>query len=262
MYGTVALTELYVLQSWLLFQRPKAVRPLGLGPHASTYQVQSLHLQRPDGATLAGWVAYPDRAPVRPRIVLYLGGRSEDVRWAPDIASYVAGATVYAFNYRGFGDSTGSPSESRIKLDVQAIYFMIKAAHGTCLDDLTIIGRSLGCAFAVWLARDAKPRRLALFSPFTDLHSVLLGGCLPGWTAQFNRNPLDAGFHASQLTCDTLVMLAERDDVVPHENSRSLAKMLSASDRVVTIAGTDHRSLPRNKGSQQQLAKFIGDTDG
>ncbi|MCK9684422.1 alpha/beta hydrolase [Scleromatobacter humisilvae] len=242
------------LQGRAIFGKTTRIRPLQLGPHAGTYRIESHRLERPDGAVLEGRSSRPldDRVDT---VVLYFGGRNENVVWAPDMASFNPRHAIYAFNYRGFGRSTGRASESRAKADAQAIHEFVAARES--MADLAIVGRSLGTAVALWLAREARPRRLVLMSPFESVAAVLRTRRL-GWlaaplvTQRFDGVELAAGYEGR-----TLVLLAGTDTSVPHAHSRRLCARLPEAPELHVIGGVTHQSLPRSPGAQAAIARFL-----
>jgi len=240
--AAAALRLIESVEGRLVFGRTTRLRTADPGPHAHAYRTIARRLQRPDGAVLEGWSALPVDGQVEGAI-LYFGGRNENVAWAPDMASFHPRTAVHAFNYRGFGASTGRPSERRVKADALALLEAV--ADST---PLTLVGRSLGTAVALWLARAARPRRLVLMSPFESVSAVLGARLL---TQRFDCAALAAA-HAGE----TLVLLAERDASVPHAHSRRLAEHLPRGTCVQVIAGTTHRTLPRSGGAQRALAAF------
>ena len=242
------------LQGRLLFGRTTRIRPLQLGPHAGSYRRTAHRLERPDGVALEGWSAAPVDGPAD-GVVLYFGGRNENVIWAADMASFNPRLAIYAFNYRGFGGSTGRPSERRAKGDAQAIHDFVGAREST--SRLTIIGRSLGTAIALALAREARPGRLVLMSPFESVPDVLRTRSL-GWAA--------AGLMTQRFACanlaaayagETLVLMSEADASIPHEQSRRLCARLPRPPAVHVIEATTHQSLPRSAGAQAAIARFL-----
>jgi len=242
------------LQGRLLFGRTTVIRPLRLGPHAGCYRVDAQHVERPDGAVLEGWSSTPLDAPVRGAL-LYFGGRNENVAWAADMASYNPGWAVNAFNYRGFGGSTGRASERRAKGDALALLaFVAERAPGA---ELAIAGRSLGTAVALWLAREAQPRRLVLMSPFESVPAVLRTRPLARLAAPL----LGQRFHCAELAAarsgETLVLLAESDTTVPHAQSAALCARLPTPPTVRLVPGTAHRTLPRAQPAQEAVASFL-----
>jgi hypothetical protein len=243
------------LQGRMIFGRTTRIRPLQLGPHAGAYARTAHRLERPDGVVLEGWSATPMAGP-SDGVVLYFGGRNENVIWAADMASFNPRHTVYAFNYRGFGGSTGRTSERRAKSDAQAIHGFV-AAH-EAMADLTIVGRSLGTAVALWLAHETRPARLVLMSPFDSVADVLRTRPF-GWAA--------AGLLTQRFACadlarahagETLVLLAETDDSIPHAQSRRICTRLPRPAVVQVVEGTTHQSLPRSGGAQRAMAGVGG----
>ncbi|HEY9028791.1 MAG TPA: alpha/beta fold hydrolase [Burkholderiaceae bacterium] len=245
------------LQGRLIFGRTTRIRPLQLGPHAGTYRREAHRLERPDGAVLEGWSSAPDDGNAH-TAVLYFGGRNENVVWAPDMASFNPGHAIHAFNYRGFGGSTGRASERRAKGDALALLDFVAARAPRA--ELVIVGRSLGTAIALWLAREARPRRLVLLSPFESVHHVLRTRPL-GWAAAplLTQRFACAALAAAHAGA-TLVLLAESDDSVPHAHSQRLCARLPNPPAVEVIADTTHQSLPRSVGAQRVIAAFLAST--
>ena len=61
------------------------------------------------------------------------------------------GANVLAPDYRGFADSTGTPSEAGLTVDTRAAWDWLRA-HGASPDSLLVVGSSLGTGVAVQFA--------------------------------------------------------------------------------------------------------------
>lgn len=245
---------LETLQGRLIFGRTTRIRSLQLGPHAGRYRTTAHRLARPDGAVLEGWSARPIDGPVD-GVVLYFGGRNENVAWAADMASFNARRAIYAFNYRGFGESTGRVSERRAKVDAHALLAFVATRES--LANLAIVGRSLGTAIALSLVPQARPASLVLMSPFDSVPDVARSrrfGTLAAalMTQRFECTALAAG-HAGA----TLVLLAENDASVPHAHSERLCAHLPNAPQVHVIAGTTHQSLPRSPGAQAAIAAFL-----
>ncbi len=241
------------LQGRLIFGRPTRIRPLVPGPHAGTYRVMAHRLERPGGVVLEGWSSTPIDEPAS-QVMLYFGGRNENVVWAADMASFNRGLAVYAFNYRGFGASTGRASERRAKRDARAIHDFVAGRES--MTDVAIAGRSLGTALALWLAREVRPGRLVLMSPFENLPAVVRERRL-GWAAAVTTQRFACEELAAAYAGATLLLMSETDTSIPHPHSLRLSARLPNAPRVQTIAGTTHRSLPRSQGAQAAIAAFL-----
>ena len=247
------------LQGRLIFGRTTRIRPLQPGPHAGSYRTIAHRLERPDGAVLEGWSARPLDEQVD-GVVLYFGGRNENVTWAAGMASFNARHAVYAFNYRGFGESTGRASERRAKADAQAILDFVAARE--TLANLAIVGRSLGTAIALSLVPQAAPASLVLMSPLDSVPGVARSRRFAGIAAGLVTQRFECAPFAASHAGSTLVLLAETDTSVPHENSHRLCAHLPNAPRVQVVDGTTHQSLPRSPGAQAAIAAFLDAAPG
>ncbi len=124
---------LYVFQRSLLYF-----------PQPARVNAPSLQLSVPDAQLQ---VSVHERA--GPRAVLYFGGNAEDVSASlAELAASFPDHAVYALHYRGYGRSTGSPSEPALQADALAVYDHVASERA----DITVVGRSLGSGLAVSLA--------------------------------------------------------------------------------------------------------------
>jgi pimeloyl-ACP methyl ester carboxylesterase len=242
----------------LIFGRPRRKRDLTPGPYCD-FSINPVLLERPGGVVLHGWMAAPAVAPVREKVIIYFGGRMEDTWWAPRMASYLDGWTIYAFNYRGFGDSRGSASEKNAKADALAIYEFVKSRHAQGNTDVALMGRSLGTAIAIWLAHKIKPARLILVSPFCSMRSVLRGKFWLAPLSVLARKRFRNANLVSEISARTLIILAEKDREISHADSLKLANTFCEQPLVVKVGGTNHKTVPRNQDTQRLVARFLMD---
>ena len=125
----------------------------------------AIRLATDDGIDLKIWVV-PRPGP---RALVYFGGNAEDVAGnLPAFASAFPAHSLYLVNYRGYGGSTGSPSEAGLLADATAIYDHLSGRH----PEISVIGRSLGSGVAVHLASVRDVHRLVLVTPFDSLVNV------------------------------------------------------------------------------------------
>ncbi|KAG8738035.1 hypothetical protein FRC10_007385 [Ceratobasidium sp. 414] len=96
-------------------------------------------------------------------------------------------ANVLVIDYRGFGDSGGTPSEKGLLLDARTAWDWL-IENGAKEEDITVLGQSLGTAVAAGLAAElaeegTSPRGVVLLAPFSSIAKLLetynLGGRLP-----------------------------------------------------------------------------------
>jgi len=242
------------LQGRLIFGKTTRVRALQLGAYAGLYGKTAHRLERPDGTVLEGWAATPVDGRVD-GVVLYFGGRNENVAWVPDMASFAPRQAIYAFNYRGFGQSTGRASERRAKDDARAIHDFVARREASA--NLTLVGRSLGTGVALWLARDRAAQQLVLLSPFESARHVVRTRRLGWLAALLMTQRFDCADLAASHAGRTLVLLAEHDSFVPHDCSHRLCARLPNEPQLQVVGGTTHQSLPRSGGTQRAIAQFL-----
>nr|CDI52859.1 conserved hypothetical protein [Melanopsichium pennsylvanicum 4] len=134
-----------------------------------------------------------DRAMREYPTILYLHGNSMN-RAAPfRIAAYSAmtsrmDVNVVAIDYRGFGDSTGVPSEQGLAIDAEAAYGWIRKKQRSSSQSIAVFGQSLGTGIATLVAEKLEQlgtplKGVVLMAPYTDLKALVkdfkLAGLFP-----------------------------------------------------------------------------------
>lgn len=217
-------------------------------------------LERP-GAVLRGRIVHGDQ----PDALLYLGGNAEHItRWGDRFREHVPHRATYLVGYRGYGASTGEPSERAIVADSLAVYDDLCTRH----ERVAVLGRSLGSGVAVQIAAARDIDRLVLVTPFDSLVAVIrdlvpIPIPLPGFVR--DRLPIqwlladrfDSAAHAHRITAPTLVLRSGHDVVVlPARTDRLLARFPGATE-VVEFAEDDHGSLAERDDYWQAISDFL-----
>lgn len=269
LFAAAALAAAIVLlQGKLLFGRTWVIRRTDPGPAAAQRRSEAVWLERPGGVKLQGWLTVPTDAAAPRRLLLWLGGRNENVAWTPDLAGWLPDdCALLAFNYRSLGASGGWPSEAACVADAEAAAAWGLARFNLPPTALHLAGRSLGTGVAMQLAaRLAAAGRpvasVALITPLKSLRAVLRRNPLIAPLTPWLRSPLDsiAAARAVRGGGAVLVLLAERDRQVPHAHSHALVHALRRAGAAVTVqqlAGTDHRSLARTPAAMQRLGAWL-----
>lgn len=203
-----------------------------------------------DGAQIKVWtVERPG-----PAALLYFGGNAEDVGASIGLfAGRLPGHSHYFVNYRGYGGSTGRPSEDALVADAIALYDHLRATHA----EISVIGRSLGSGVAVQLARARDVRRLALVTPFDSLVNVARAHFrwLPVGLLMLDR--FDSASGAPEIAADVLVVIAEADEIVPRGRSDALADAFRTRPRVVVLEGARHNEIDLDPRYLDEVAGFL-----
>jgi len=203
-----------------------------------------------DGAVLRGWVVNPGQ----PLALLYFGGNGEDVSLNRyDVGHWAPGHTVYLVAYRGFGHSSGEPTEVALAADAIALFDHVAAKHS----GIDALGRSVGSAVAVHLAAARPVRRLALITPFD---SVLRVGqdhypWLPlSWLLE---DRFESWRRAPMLTLPILVVSAGRDNIIAPERTEALVAALPRPPERLHLPAAGHNDVQVFPEYTETLRRFF-----
>jgi uncharacterized protein len=180
-----------------------------------------------------------------PKAILYFGGNGEDV--SRSLAFYheaFPDHALYLLHYRGYGGSTGAPTEKDNVADALALYAKISVDH----DAISIIGRSLGSGVAVQVASKVKAERLVLITPYDSI--VDLGAdAYPFLPVRWLMlDTYESGKFASQINIPTLIIAAENDEVIPYASTEKLFRRFHASTALMTvIKAVGHNSVSESQ---------------
>ncbi len=204
-----------------------------------------------DGAELKVWtITRPG-----PAAILYFGGNAEDVGFnVPSFSASFPDHTIYLVNYRGYGGSTGNPTERGLVGDAIALYDQLRARH----PQISVIGRSLGSGVAVELASEREVERLVLVTPFDSLVNVA-GAHFPYLPVRLlMRDRYDSAGSAPSIEAKTLIVVAGMDEIIPRERTDALvAAFRPGQARVVVLEGARHNDLDRGPRYLDALRGFL-----
>jgi fermentation-respiration switch protein FrsA (DUF1100 family) len=195
-----------------------------------------------DGERLHGW----SLAHSTPRAsILYFHGNGGNLSvWAPILAGIARrGYVVVAFDYRGYGLSTGRPTERGLYRDVVAV--VDRLWIGSPRTPIVYWGRSLGVAMAAYAATIQAPDGLILESGFPSVRSLVRDSPLLAFLSLFStyRFPCAEFVQQSRMLSSVLVLHGDHDHVVPIAQGRALFERINAPKQFVTIRGGDHNDL-------------------
>lgn len=233
-FGVVAL--LFFSQDWLLFP--------GTG-------LPSQRLDRPrmperltlpvgDGAELHGMLL---RAPHDSAdLLIGFGGNAQDAEMlAQGLAADFPNLHTAVFHYRGYGPSTGRPSEAALLADALAIHDMLTERLRPART--YAIGISLGSAVAAWLSQERRLAGVMLITPFDSIEAVAKQSYfwVPVGLLLRHRFP-SIEFMAGNRT-PVAVIAAEQDLVVRPERTEALVEALENMVFHRVLAGAAHNTL-------------------
>jgi len=216
-------------------------------PHPGAH---TLRIER-GAVTLKVWELHGAAQPA----LIYFGGNAEDVGAnIPDFDAAFPERAVYLVNYRGYGGSSGRPSEAALTADAEAIYDSLRARH----EPIAVIGRSLGSGVAVALAARRPVERLVLVTPFDSIANVAADhfSWLP--VRHLVRDRYDSLACIGQVRAPTLVVVAEHDEVVFRARSDALIAAVSPPLlHTLLVPGATHNDVSFYPLYFQSLREFL-----
>lgn len=209
----------------------------------------------PDGEKLVAW--YAPAPPGRPT-VLFLHGNAGSIAERPHRFQYYrnAGFGVLYLSWRGYGGSTGQPSEHGLMIDANAAYDWLMR-KGVSPDRLLIVGESLGTGPAVQLAASRPVAALALEAPYTTMVDVARFhyGWLP--VRLLLRDRFDSLDTIARVRVPIIMIHGDADPVVPFALGKQLFEAAPEPKQFVAIPGGTHGSIFEEPTWAQEVAFFL-----
>ena len=193
-----------------------------------------------DNETLNGWFVPAPGANVTFLLCHGNGGNISDRVWAVK-RLHDAGFNTFVFDYRGYGRSTGNPSETGLYLDARAAWDYLTIERGVSPSNIVIHGRSLGGAVACELATNVNAGALILEATFTSLPDLAskIYPYLPVQTlCRFRFNTLR---RISHVHIPLLVAHSREDDMIPFAHGERIFQSANEPKAFGVLRG-DHNS--------------------
>jgi fermentation-respiration switch protein FrsA (DUF1100 family) len=262
-YGAV-LVLVYLFQSHLVFY-PGMGREVMLTPQSYGLRHETVELRTADGETLQAWWVPADNAK---GVVLFFHGNAGNISHRLDYLLMFNRLryTTFILDYRGYGESTGSPSEEGTYRDAEAAWEYLRHARLAQAQDVVIAGESLGGAVATWLAAKvslipspspegrretdssprppgegsavrAGPRAVLLFSTFTSVNDL---GAQVYWflpVRLLSRIGYDNLENLRRIQAPVFIAHSRDDDVVPYSHGRKLFEVAGEPKAFLEMRG-------------------------
>jgi len=196
----------------------------------------------------------------RAQIVYFHGNGGNLSIWSDILAAlWREGYDVIAFDYRGYGVSTGTPSEAGLYRDVEAVVSAVQDQFRQRRIPLVYWGRSLGTTMAAYAATIRAPDGIVLEAGFASMRAVVRSSPVLWALAGFSSYQFPTTQWMAKTNVPVLVLHGDADSVVPYRLGQELYEQLAGDKRFVTIAGGDHNDpAPRDpKAYWEAVANFV-----
>lgn len=210
---------------------------------------QEVFFKTADGLTLHGW--YFDSRDDASPVIIWFHGNAGNLTGRAPVASELAarGISTFVFDYRGYGRSDGSPTETGVKADALAAYDLVLKNFAREPRRIVFYGESIGGAFAAWAAKHRPGSAVVIENSFPSLSRIadLIYGSPLG---VFVRGDLDTKKWLNEVKLPVLVMHSKRDETIPFALGMELYNGLSTPKELFVSENAAHSEIGAYEGER------------
>ncbi len=205
-------------------------------PENYNLEAEDLWITTEDNEQLHSWYFPNEKSN---RIIVLSHGNAGNISHRLDIAQTLleTGAAVLMYDYRGYGKSTGKPSESGLYLDIEAVIRALIDEKGYQENNIYLYGRSLGGAVAAYAATQFPVGGLVLDSAFKNLQAMVRD-VYPFVPSFLTRHEFPTQrFINERKNMPIMIMHSERDEIVRFHHGKTLYQATHEPKKFVTLDG-------------------------
>jgi len=213
-------------------------------PARAGVPVEDVFFITSDGLKLHGWLATAEGGATAPT-VLYFHGNAGNLAGRIDNIGFLRRlpVNVFAVDYRGYGKSTGRPTEAGVYRDAEAAYDYLVKGRGIRPDRIVVLGQSLGSAVAVDLAAKRPVAGVILEAGFPSARRVAEEATwIPG-LGYILRSKFDSARKLKSIRVPVLVAHCRLDPVIPFKLGEELFAAANEPKQFIAYTGGCHEPL-------------------
>ena len=242
-YGLL-LVGVYLFQAKLIYFPTATVDAT---PAHAGLRFEEVWIPAGDQIRLHGWFVPANGAQLT---ALFLHGNGGNIAHRLDSLRIFnqLGLNTLIFDYRGYGRSSGTPSEAGTYADARAAWRHLVTTRRIDPERIIIFGRSLGGAVAVWLAEHTPARALIVESGFTSIPDLAAHHypLLPSrWLSRYSY---DSVARLANIRMPKLVVHSRDDEIVPFGQGWRLFEAAPQPKLFLQISGDHNRGFLQTGG--------------
>ncbi len=251
------LLVLVLTQCNMVYYPELPSRDLSTNPDQIGLAYESVHFVTEDKQQLHGWYIPAHNGN---DVLLFFHGNAGNISHRLDSIQifHQLGLSIFIFDYRGYGKSTGKPSEQGTYKDANAAYEYLVRERSVNPGQIIYFGRSLGGAVASYLAVNHPPKALILESTFTsapDMASRLFPIFPMRWLTRFSYSNIG---NIKSIHCPVLIVHSPDDEIIPYDLGRKLYEAANPPKQFLQIRGGHNEGfLQSGKTYTQGLKDFL-----
>ena len=227
----IAAIRVYLKQENEIFHPEKAPKNIVL----EVDNLKKLELKTSDNIILDG--AFVKNGEHNP-LIIYFGGNSNNAFAFLNVVKDIKDFNFLVFNYRGYANSRGKPSQNKIFSDSIEIY-----DHFAKGKDVYLIGRSLGSSVAAYLASKRDVKGVVLITPFDSILNMAQDK-YPYLPMKFLlKHPFETYRYIEYVRAPVAIINVENDEVIPFKNYLNLEKYIRNLAFKAVLKDTTHMAV-------------------
>ena len=259
---------LYVFQARFVYFPELPSRQVTASPADIGLAYEKVNLRTADGEMLAGWFI---PSPEARGTLLYLHGNGGNMghRLDPIEVFHRLGLNVLIIDYRGYGDSSGKPTEDGTYQDALAAWNYLTQHKHQMPERIVLFGESLGGSIAAWLAAHNAPAGLIIYASFTSVPEMAREVYPLFPAARLARYHYDTRAALISARSPVLILHSPEDEIIPFSHGQALLKAANAPKRLIELHGGHNDALlvsrevyAREVGAFLQRYLYLTSADG
>ena len=248
--------SLFIFQSHYIYY---PVRVLATDPGSIGLNFESVSFETTDGIKLSGWFIPGENAR---GVILFCHGNAGNISHRLESIQifHRLGLDIFIFDYRGYGQSEGKPTEPGTYQDAEAAWRYLTEERQINPNKVIVFGRSLGGAVASWLAQRHTPGALILESAFTSLPDIAatVYPYLP--VRLLLHSKYNTAEYLGRINCPVLIVHSRNDEIMPFSHGQRLFEIAKEPKRFLEITGTHNEGFTTSgKHYEEGLNAFVSE---
>lgn len=213
-------------------------------------------LSTSDGIDLAAWYI---ASPNAPATVLFCHGNAGSISDRLQLLRFFhdLGVNVLIFDYRGYGESEGTPDEPGTYVDVRAAWDYLLESRQLDAAQVVVFGRSLGAAVASHLATQVSPAAVILEAPFVsvpDVAATFVPFLPVRLLSRYSYSNLDNVRH---IASPLLVIHSRDDELIPFEHGERVFAAANEPKIFLAIIGSHNGAFARSRAVYRETVEVF-----
>ncbi|MGI9227587.1 MAG: alpha/beta hydrolase [Gammaproteobacteria bacterium] len=236
----LAMLAIYFAQAWFIYAPNMPTRELTTTPKDIGLDYEDVFLKTNDNEKIHAWfIPKSSSNSLAEKTILFMHGNAGNISHRLETIQifHRLGFNIFIFDYRGFGNSTGSPSEKGTYLDANAAWNFLRDDKNLTPEQIIIAGRSLGGGVATEIAENVSPAMLILESTFTSMLDVskIHYPFMP--TELIVKHEYETVNKLKNISCPVLIIHSVDDEVIPFAHSKTNFDNANSPKKLIELRG-------------------------